>query len=269
MEINTAPIAKGSTHPATSNISGWALDTRTALEAVLHGHESLPEPVKVIEYTKKQAAHFNNGVSVPSFSMRDLELKNVVSIAFRVDLEKQPSPETSVSVPSSRDPTLVTWDGAEDVSNPMNWGYKTNAPFAIGGAILADCWAAEEGGKSIGIYTLAPLLGPVVGPIVGGFITQHTTWRWTFWATSIASGLVQIVGLLYLRETFAPKILAKRAKQPRLITGNQAWHTKWETADRTLTNILRLALVRPFVLLGTQPIIQVLSLYMAYLFGVM
>ena len=134
---------------------------------------------------------------------------------------------------------------------------------------MADCWAAEERGRSIGIYTLAPLLGPVIGPIIGGFITQHSSWRWIFWATSIASGVVQVLGLLYLRETFAPRILAKKARKLRLITGNQAWHTKWETSDRTLTTVLKVAIARPFVLLGTQPIIQVLSLYMAYLFGVM
>ena len=144
-----------------------------------------------------------------------------------------------------------------------------SAPYTIGGAILADCWAAEERGRSIGIYTLAPLLGPVIGPIIGGFITQHSTWRWVFWTTSIASGVVQFLGLLYLRETFVPKILVKKARKLRRITGNQAWHTKWETPDRTLTKALRVALVRPFVLLSTQPIIQVLSLYMAYLFGVM
>ena len=32
-------------------------------------------------------------------------------------------------------------------------------------------------------------------------------------------------------------------------------------------NVLKVSLVRPFVLLGTQPIIQVLALYMAYLYG--
>ncbi len=37
---------------------------------------------------------------------------------------------------------------------------------------------------------------------------------------------------------------------------------------RTFPNMLKLAHVRPFILLGTQPIIQVLALYMGYLYGV-
>ena len=31
--------------------------------------------------------------------------------------------------------------------------------------MLSDCWRAEERGKSIAIYSLAPFLGPAIGPI--------------------------------------------------------------------------------------------------------
>jgi MFS family permease len=49
-------------------------------------------------------------------------------------------------------------------------GLGGSAPLALGGGVLSDCWRAEERGKSISIYSLAPLLGPAVGPIAGGFI---------------------------------------------------------------------------------------------------
>ena len=42
-------------------------------------------------------------------------------------------------------------------------GLGGSAPLALGGGVLADCWRAEERGKSISIYSLAPLLGPAVG----------------------------------------------------------------------------------------------------------
>lgn len=147
-------------------------------------------------------------------------------------------------------------------------GLGGSAPFVIGGGILADCWVAEERGRSIAIYTLAPLLGPVLGPVMGGFITERTSWPWVFWVISIADGAVQVLGFLLLRETYAPTILAKKAQKLREASGNQAWHTKWETPGRSFPKILKLALVRPFILLGTQPIIQVLAVYMAYLYGV-
>ena len=102
---------------------------------------------------------------------------------------------------------------------------------------------------------------------MGGFITERTSWRWTFWVVSIADGFVQVLGFLVLRETYAPSILGKKAQSLRDATGNQALHTKWETSGRNFSKMLKLALVRPFILLGTQPIIQVLAVYLAYLYG--
>lgn len=103
---------------------------------------------------------------------------------------------------------------------------------------------------------------------MGGFITERTSWRWLFWVISIADGAVQVLGFLFLRETFAPTILARKAQKLREASGNQARHTKCELSGRTFSKILKLALVRPFVLLGTQPIIQVIALYLGYLYGV-
>ena len=103
---------------------------------------------------------------------------------------------------------------------------------------------------------------------MGGFITERTSWRWTFWVISIADGVVQVLGFWFLRETYAPTILAKKARKQREATGNQSLHTKWETPGRTFFKVLKQALVRPFILLGTQPIIQVLAVYLAYLYGV-
>ncbi len=61
-------------------------------------------------------------------------------------------------------------------------------------------FAPEDRGKSLAIYSLAPLLGPAVGPIAGGWIAERSTWRWVFWSTSIVAGMVQIMGFFTLRE---------------------------------------------------------------------
>ena len=138
----------------------------------------------------------------------------------------------------------------------------------IGGGVLSDCWRAEERGRAISIFSLAPLLGPAIGPIAGGFVTQNTTWRWTFWATSIADGIIQVAGLFLLKETHPPTLLLAKAKKLRKQTGNEALHTEFEHPERTLANTLKRSLIRPFKLLGTQPIVQVLAVYMAYLYGI-
>ena len=69
-----------------------------------------------------------------------------------------------------------------------------------GGAVLGDMFAPEDRGKSLALYSLAPLLGPTIGPIAGGWIAQRSTWRWVFWSTSIAAGIVQAFGFFTLRE---------------------------------------------------------------------
>ena len=61
------------------------------------------------------------------------------------------------------------------------------------------------------LYSIGSLLGPAVGPIASGFITQYTTWRWTFWATSIVDMIVQLISLLFLQETYGPKVLKNKA----------------------------------------------------------
>lgn len=148
-------------------------------------------------------------------------------------------------------------------------GIGGSAPLGIGGGVLSDCWRAEERGLAISIYSLAPLLGPAVGPIAGGFITEKTSWRWVFWATSIADAVIQVFGLVFLKETYPPKLLHAKAEKLRKESGNTALHTEFEHPERSLGNILKHSLTRPFKLLGTQPIVQALAIYMAVLYGLM
>lgn len=77
------------------------------------------------------------------------------------------------------------------------------------------------------------------------------------------------MGLFFLRETYPPKLLHAKAEKLRKDTGNTALHTEFEHPERTLANTMKRSLVRPFKLLGTQPIVQALAIYMAYLYGLM
>lgn len=148
-------------------------------------------------------------------------------------------------------------------------GVGGSAPLGIGGGVLADIWLPTERGRAMALYSLAPLLGPAIGPIAGGFITEYSTWRWVFWSTTIAAGLVQVLGYFFLRETYAAAILDKKKKLLIKITGNKDLHTEFDNPSRTFANHLGVAFKRPFILLFTQPIVQVLSIYIAYVYGVL
>lgn len=147
-------------------------------------------------------------------------------------------------------------------------GLGGSAPLAIGGGTLSDMFRPEERGKAISVYSLAPLIGPAAGPIAGGFIAQNTTWRWAFWATSMCDAVIQLFGFFYLQETYAPVLLKWKAARQRKETGNAALRSEFES-DKTLSKVLGIALIRPFRLLFTQPIIQFLAIYMAFLYGLM
>ncbi|KAF5864128.1 hypothetical protein ETB97_008534 [Aspergillus alliaceus] len=149
-------------------------------------------------------------------------------------------------------------------------GLGGSAPLAIGGGVLSDLFTPDQRGKSIAIYSLAPLLGPAVAPIAGGFVTENTSWRWIFYATSIADGIIQAFGLIFLRETYTPVLLKRKAKRLRKETGDPNYQTEAERSNnQTLLQALRTSLIRPFKLLATQPIVQFIAFYMAYIYGLM
>jgi MFS family permease len=114
-----------------------------------------------------------------------------------------------------------------------------------------------------------PFIGPAVGPIAGGYIAQHTTWRWVFWSASILELVVQILAFLFLKETYAPVLLGKKAKALRNETGNGDLSTLWQGPDHSIKKILMKSLVRPLIMLTTQPALQALALFRAYQYGLM
>ncbi|KAL8963333.1 MAG: hypothetical protein Q9193_000397, partial [Seirophora villosa] len=148
-------------------------------------------------------------------------------------------------------------------------GIGASAPQAIGGGVLSDCFRADQRGRAIAVYSLMPFISPAIGPIAGGYLTQHTTWRWVFWMTSIFDVAVQILAFAFLDETFPPVLLAKKAIALRKQTGNEALRTKWQGPDHSMRKILMKSLVRPFIMLGTQPALQAMALFRGYQYGLM
>ncbi|KAI7337565.1 MFS multidrug transporter [Hortaea werneckii] len=148
-------------------------------------------------------------------------------------------------------------------------GLGGSAPMGIGGGVLGDLWLPQERGKAMALYSLMPLLGPAIGPIAGGFIAQYSDWRWVFYSTCIAAIAIQCAGFFFLHETYAAEILKRKKKQLIKVTGNTELHTEFENPSRKFSAHLKTALSRPFVLITTQPIVQVLALYIGYVYGVL
>lgn len=143
-----------------------------------------------------------------------------------------------------------------------------SAPMSIGGAVLTDMYAPDERGRAMTLFALAPQLAPSLGPIVGGWITQEAkSWRWIFFTAAIC-GFTAAAPMFFVKETYTPSILAKRAKKLRKETGNNQLTTIFERRQESTKQIITRGVVRPLVLFSCEPIVQLLTLYVSLIYGI-
>ncbi|THD00448.1 hypothetical protein EYZ11_000012 [Aspergillus tanneri] len=143
-----------------------------------------------------------------------------------------------------------------------------SSPFTNAGGVIADMFSAKERGVAMSMFAAAPFLGPVLGPIIGGFLGMNAGWRWVLGFLGAFSGFVWILGSLLVPETYAPVLLRRRAERLSKITG-KVYQSKMDQDQgrTTLKSAFRTALSRPWILLFKEPIVFLLSLYMAIIYG--
>ncbi|OJJ78427.1 uncharacterized protein ASPGLDRAFT_40809 [Aspergillus glaucus CBS 516.65] len=117
------------------------------------------------------------------------------------------------------------------------------------------------------IFSLSMLIAPVVGPIAGGFLSQAANWRWIFWLLTILSGITTIVCFTFLRETYGPVLLERKAARMRKETGNP----NIQSANKSplpLGQLFRQVISRPIEFLYKSPVSIVMALYMGLVYGI-
>ncbi|KAH7012469.1 major facilitator superfamily domain-containing protein [Microdochium trichocladiopsis] len=143
-------------------------------------------------------------------------------------------------------------------------GAGSSACLALSGGMLADVIPREDRAKWMSLFVLGPLLGPVIGPIAGGFAAENLGWRWAFRIILILCAAVGALCVDFLRETYAPVILRRRAARRRKEQGQPAKVESLpmkEVAARMASTI-----TRPLRLLVFSPIVLFLSLSAAFAF---
>ena len=158
-------------------------------------------------------------------------------------------------------------------------GWAAAAPTAVGGATINDLFVDRERAVAMAVYIAGPLIGAnvwrffifslfticdfsgfVIGPIAGGFIAQTIGVKYVFITMSALCSLAALIGIPFLRETYAPVIrirLAKMSSEPEKVAeahlpmNKPIWHILW------------LNLSRPVILLSHSFICFILSLYLA------
>jgi MFS family permease len=118
------------------------------------------------------------------------------------------------------------------------------------------------------IFSTAPFMGPALGPVIGGFLGETAGWRWVMGFMAAFSGLLWIIGTLLVPETYAPVLLRKRSEKLSKITG-KVYRSKLdiERGQVSISEAFKAALSRPWILLFREPIVLILSIYMAIVYG--
>ncbi|RFU28006.1 hypothetical protein B7463_g8324, partial [Scytalidium lignicola] len=149
-------------------------------------------------------------------------------------------------------------------------GFFASSPLAIVGGSFVDFWPPLERGIAVCVFASATFIGPVAGPIMGGFITQsYLGWRWTAYITLIMAMFFGLIGLIFVPETSHPKLLQQRATRIRHETKNWAIHAKADEIRVDIHAIINTYLLRPFYMLVQEPILLLITLYLALIYGVL
>ena len=148
-------------------------------------------------------------------------------------------------------------------------GLAFSAPMTLIGGSLADIWKDSERGKAMAIFSAAPFLGPVMGRVFGGLLGDVApTWRWIYWCFLIVAAVFYVVLLILVPETHANTLLKRRAKKLRKQTGDEKYRAICELKIRTLQQVAKDSLLRPFVLLS-ELIVFLITLYMSVIYGLL
>ncbi|KAL6354967.1 hypothetical protein LRP88_12325 [Fusarium phalaenopsidis] len=142
-----------------------------------------------------------------------------------------------------------------------------STPIVCCGGSVADLWNSLEKTWSFPIYTSFGFGGSILGAITGAYIapSEVMNWRWVEWIILILSGILLLLVLLFMPETYGPVLLHWRASHYRRITGDSRFYSEHELTGATFLHRLKVSMSRPFLML-TEPIIMAMTLYITVLY---
>ncbi|EPE29515.1 MFS general substrate transporter [Glarea lozoyensis ATCC 20868] len=144
------------------------------------------------------------------------------------------------------------------------------APLAVVAAVFSDMFDNKTRGLAITVFSMTVFTGPLLAPFIGGFIVNsYLGWRWTEWLVSIMGFVAFFLDLFFLEETYPPVILISKAKELRRRTKNWGIHAKQEEIEIDFRELITKNFSRPMRLLVTEPIVLLLSIYMAFIYGLL
>lgn len=151
-------------------------------------------------------------------------------------------------------------------------GMAGSAGPSIGGGTIGDMFSPETRGRAQSFYSFGPTGGTALGGVLGGFILQGTgSWRWLAWIMAMAAGVVSLLSIFFLQETYAPYLLRLKAARARKETGDVRYHSEFDikgSSGRSYKTTVK-NITRASRMLFTSPTCAAMSTYMALIYGVL
>lgn len=109
------------------------------------------------------------------------------------------------------------------------------------------------------------------GPFWAGFVADNTKleWRYIQYIQAIYTGVILFVLAAFLKETRGSVLLTRRAMKLRKETGDGRYRARAEAERASIPILIRNSLTRPLMMLFTEPIVTVFSLWIAFVWGFM
>jgi DHA1 family multidrug resistance protein-like MFS transporter len=146
-----------------------------------------------------------------------------------------------------------------------------SGPLAIVAAVFSDMFDNRTRGLAITLFSMTVFSGPLLAPFIGGFVVINANmgWRWTEYIAAIMGFLAFGLDLIFLEETYPPVVLVQKAAELRRRTKNWGIHAKQEEIEVDFRELVTKNFSRPLRILVTEPIVLLLSIYMAFIYGLL
>lgn len=150
-------------------------------------------------------------------------------------------------------------------------GVFGSCPLAVVAAVFSDMFDNRSRGLAITVFSMTVFSGPLLAPFIGGFIVLNPNmgWRWTEYIAALMGFLAFGLDLICLEETYPPVVLVKKAEELRRRTKNWGIHAKQEEIEVDFRELVTKNFSRPLRILVTEPIVLLLSIYMAFIYGLL
>ncbi|KAK6203365.1 multidrug resistance protein 10 [Scheffersomyces amazonensis] len=152
-------------------------------------------------------------------------------------------------------------------------GFAGSSFMSVASGSFSDLFKARKGSKgdankelalALVLYSVSPFVGPGIGPLISGFVSEHIYYKWTFYILIIWSGVLLIMVILFVPETYEPVLLVKKAKRLRKETGDDRYYAPLEKTKITLYESVVVSSRRPFLLIFRDNMTMALCFYTGF-----